>query len=126
MEENTLKETGRVDPLKGSEIITMKKLTDCKASDEEQLQSVLADFQSLDFENNLCDNPADVINYSDGQEVNPFNKISKYYRKNKNIFLFISVLRDEEQRIKIEDLVSQKCDDVEKAKFLRRMYIYLD
>lgn len=105
----------RDDPLKSCEVITVKISHNGKVSDE--VKSVLADFQMLDFENNPCNNSADKINYNDGQEANPFVKISKYYGRKKNVFLFVSMLQDKEHLRKIEDIVDQKSDDAAKAEF---------
>ncbi|WP_255418248.1 MULTISPECIES: hypothetical protein [unclassified Wolbachia] len=32
------------------------------------------------------------MNYDEGKEANPFNKIAKYYGRNKNVSLFIATL----------------------------------
>ncbi|WP_353274510.1 hypothetical protein [Wolbachia endosymbiont (group A) of Ennomos erosarius] len=62
-----------------------------------EVQSILSDFQKLDFAKNPCDDPSDVINYNEGKEANPFDKIAKYYGRKKNVFLFISMLQNSEQ-----------------------------
>ncbi|MDR1139404.1 MAG: hypothetical protein LBJ80_04015 [Rickettsiales bacterium] len=66
------------------------------------------------------------MNYNEGKEANPFDKIAKYYGRKKNVFLFISMLQDKEQSEKIINIVSKKCNVQAKEKFIERMNIYLD
>ncbi|WP_395463541.1 hypothetical protein [Wolbachia endosymbiont of Cantharis cryptica] len=97
-----------------------------KFDDDPEVQSILSDFQKLDFAKNPCDDPSDVINYNEGKKAGQFDKIAKYYGREKDVFLFISMLRDKEQSEKIIDIVSKKCDAQTKEKFVERMNIYLD
>lgn len=90
-----------------------------------EMQSILSDFQKLDFAKNPCNDPSDVINYNEGKEANPFDKIAKYYGRNKNVFLFISMLQNSEQLEKIINIISEGCDVQAKEKFIERMDIYL-
>ncbi|MDR2978803.1 MAG: hypothetical protein LBU56_05450 [Rickettsiales bacterium] len=97
-----------------------------KFDDDPEVQNILSDFEKLDFGNNPCNDAWNVINYNEGKEANPFNKIAKYYGRKKNVFLFISMLQDKEQSEKIINIVSKKCNVQAKEKFIERMNIYLD
>jgi hypothetical protein len=97
-----------------------------KFDNDPEVQSILSDFEKLNFENNPCNDAWDVINYNDGKEANPFDKIAKYYGRKKNVFLFISMLQDKKQSEKIINIVSKKCNAQAKEKFIERMNIYLD
>jgi hypothetical protein len=90
-----------------------------------EAQDVLSDFEKLDFVNNPCSNSSDEINYNEGKKANPFDKMAKHYGRKKNVFLFISMLRDEEQSKKIIDIIDKKCDVNAKEKFIERKNIYL-
>lgn len=85
----------------------------------------MLDFQKLDFAKNPCDDPSDVINYNEGKEANPFDKIAKYYGRKKNVFLFISMLQNSEQLEKIINIIGEKCNVQDKKKFTERLNIYL-
>ncbi|KAL7635061.1 UNVERIFIED_CONTAM: hypothetical protein RMT77_014046 [Armadillidium vulgare] len=109
-----------------SEAITINKTSDEYKFDAVAIQTVLSDFQKLDFVNNPCTDPWDVINYNEGKIADPFDKIAKYYGRKRNIFLFIAMLRDLEQSIKIIEIIDKKCDAEAKEKFEERKNIYLD
>ncbi|WP_265037304.1 hypothetical protein [Wolbachia endosymbiont (group A) of Anomoia purmunda] len=96
-----------------------------KFDNDPEMQSILSDFQKLDFAKNPCDDPSDVINYNEGKEANPFDKIAKYYGRKKNVFLFISMLQNSEQLEKIINIIGEKCNAQDKEKFTERLNIYL-
>ncbi|XGA08462.1 MAG: hypothetical protein U0X86_000699 [Wolbachia endosymbiont of Xenopsylla cheopis] len=96
--------------MNSSEAIIINKTSDEYKFDAVAIQTVLSDFQKLDFANNPCADPWDVINYNEGKAANPFDKIAKYYGRKRNIFLFIAMLRDLEQLTKIMEIINQKCD----------------
>ncbi|WP_168464710.1 hypothetical protein [Wolbachia endosymbiont of Ctenocephalides felis wCfeT] len=91
-----------------------------------EIQSVLSDFVHLDFSDGPFNSHLYDMNYNEGQKANSFDKISKHYGRNKNIFLFISVLRNKEQLASIINIISKKCDAPAREKFLERLRIYLD
>ncbi|QKX02968.1 hypothetical protein GOY07_01980 [Wolbachia endosymbiont of Litomosoides sigmodontis] len=97
-----------------------------KFDNNPEVQSVLSDFDNLDFSNGPFNYPLYSMNYNEGKEANPFDKIAKYYGRNKNVFLFIAMLRDKWQSEKIIDIVSKKCDVQAQEKFIERMNIYLN
>jgi hypothetical protein len=66
----------------------------------------------------------DVINK--GKKANLFNEIAKYYKENKNIFLFTAMLRDKERLKKITDMIDKECSAQDKKKFIEGMNIFLD
>lgn len=96
-----------------------------KFDNDPEMQSILSDCQKLDFAKNPCDDPSDVINYNEGKEANPFDKIAKYYGRKKNVFLFISMLQNSEQLEKIINIIGEKCNAQDKKKFTERLNIYL-
>lgn len=95
-----------------------------KFDDDPEVQSILSDFEKLDFENNPCNDAWDVINYNEGKEANPFDKIAKYYGRKKNVFLFVDVVFHKEKEVM--DIISKKCDAQAREKFRERMKIYSD
>ncbi|WP_265021965.1 hypothetical protein [Wolbachia endosymbiont (group A) of Icerya purchasi] len=66
----------------------------------------------------------DVINKD--KKANLFYEIAKYYRENKNIFLFTAMLRDKERLKKIIDIIDKECSVQAKEQFVRGMNSYLD
>ncbi|MGL9718214.1 MAG: hypothetical protein ACR5K9_06045 [Wolbachia sp.] len=92
--------------------------------DKSEIDSVLSDFEKLDFGNNPCNDAWDVINYNEGKKADPFDKIAKYYGRKKNVFLFIDVVFHKEKEIL--DIIGKKCDAQAREKFRERMKIYLD
>ncbi|MCA4773724.1 hypothetical protein [Wolbachia endosymbiont of Mansonella perstans] len=95
-----------------------------KLDDNLEIQNILLDFEKLDFENNPCSDALNVINYNEGKEANPFDKIAKYYGRKKNVFLFIDVVFHKEKEIM--DIISKKCNAQVREKFRERMKIYSD
>ncbi|WP_353284174.1 hypothetical protein [Wolbachia endosymbiont (group A) of Lasioglossum fulvicorne] len=66
----------------------------------------------------------DVINKD--KKANLFNEIAKYYRENKDIFLFTAMLQDKERLKKIIDIIDKECSVQAKEQFVRGMNSYLD
>ncbi|MGL9688451.1 MAG: hypothetical protein ACR5K6_01550 [Wolbachia sp.] len=97
-----------------------------KFDDDPEVQSILSDFDSLDFSGGPFNHHLYDMNYNEGKEANPFDKIAKYYERSKNVFLFIAILQDKKQSEKIINIISKKCDDQAKEKFVERMNTYLD
>ncbi|MGL9760924.1 MAG: hypothetical protein ACR5LB_01655 [Wolbachia sp.] len=97
-----------------------------KFDDDPEVQSILSDFDSLDFSGVPFNHHLYDMNYNEGKEANPFDKIAKYYGRSKNVFLFIAMLQDKKQSEKIINIISKKCDDQAKEKFVERMNTYLD
>lgn len=93
---------------------------------------VLADVEKLDLSGNLLDSeyPPGDINYNDGLEKksNPFHKISKFYGRNKNVFLFLETLRDEKSRVLIMNQIEDKSgkDSKVAAEFRKNMKTFLN
>lgn len=98
-----------------------------KLFEHPDFKEVLDDFEKLDFSPGPF-SPEDKINYNDGQKATPFNKIRKYYSKYKDIFLFIAVLYDEDQKAKVMNIAKQKCgrDPPVLVEFARNMKAFLD
>lgn len=103
--------------------VCTRHLSEDSLKDEES--AILADFKKLDFTNTPCNDTSD-INYNDGKEANPFDKIAKYYGRGKNVFLFISLLRNEKFSKNVEAIISEKCSDTQQAKFIERVTVYLN
>lgn len=103
--------------------ICTRHLSEDSLKDEES--AILSDFKKLDFTNTQCNDTSD-INYNDGKEANPFDKIAKYYGRGKNVFLFISLLRNEEFSKNVEAIIREKCGDTQQAKFIERVTLYLN
>lgn len=95
-----------------------------KFDDDHEVQSILSDFDSLDFSGGPFNHHLYDMNYNEGKEANPFDKIAKYYGRKKNVFLFIDVVFHKEKEIL--DIISKKCDAQAREKFRERMKIYSD
>lgn len=80
---------------------------ECMFDNNPEVQEILSDFNNLDFSNGPFNYSSYDINYNEGKEANPFDKIEKYYGRKKNAFLFISMLKNREQSEKIIDIVSK-------------------
>ncbi|MDG7055381.1 MAG: hypothetical protein LJD31_02410 [Wolbachia endosymbiont of Menacanthus eurysternus] len=66
----------------------------------------------------------DVINKD--KKANLFSEVAKYYRDNKNIFLFVAMLRNKEQLEKILNVISEGCGVHAKERFIVGMNVFLD
>lgn len=117
---------------KSREILTIHQLTLkpfdlARFFELPEFKDVLDDFEKLDFSGGPFD-PSDVLNYNDGQNTNPFNKIRKYYGRFKDIFLFIALLYDDDQKDKVMNIVRRKCkgDRTKIAEFEGNMRIFLE
>lgn len=99
---------------------------ECMFDNNPEVQDILSDFGNLDFSNGPFNYSLYDINYNEGKEANPFDKIAKYYGRKENVFLFISTLQNSGQLEKIINIISKKCDAQNKEKFINRMNIYLD
>ncbi|MFP3015600.1 MAG: hypothetical protein ACEY3B_04800 [Wolbachia sp.] len=83
---------------------------ECMFDNNPEVQDILSDFDNLDFSNGPFNYSLYDINYNEGKEANPFDKIAKYYGRKKNVFLFISTLQNSEWLEKIINIISKKCD----------------
>ncbi|MFP3036363.1 MAG: hypothetical protein ACEY3A_05315 [Wolbachia sp.] len=95
-----------------------------KFDDDPEVQSILLDFDSLDFSSWPFNHHLYDMNYNEGKEANPFDKIAKYYGRKKNIFLFVDMVFNKEKEIM--DIISKKCDAQAREKFRERIKIYSD
>ncbi|EAL58744.1 conserved hypothetical protein [Wolbachia endosymbiont of Drosophila ananassae] len=98
---------------------------ECMFDNNPEVQYILSDFDNLDFSNGPFNYSLYDINYNEGKEANPFDKIAKYYGRKKNVFLFISMLQNSEQLEKIINIIGEKCNAQDRKKFTERLNIYL-
>lgn len=95
-------------------------------------EDVLADFDKLDLWSNRLDSeyPVDDINYNDGKDKksHPFHKISKFYGKNKDVFLFLATLRSEKLNGMIMKSISDRVSNDPKVMddFTRKIRTHLN
>ncbi|ODM91569.1 hypothetical protein Ocin01_15115 [Orchesella cincta] len=102
--------------------LTFRKLSSPSHS---KFTEILSDFEKLDFAHDKCTNVEDTLNYNEGREANPFDKMGNYYGRHKDVFLFNRILRDKKMRMKIDELLSVKDDDI-KTRFFTRLQLYLE
>ncbi|CAL8149206.1 unnamed protein product [Orchesella dallaii] len=95
-----------------------------KAECSSRTNEILSDLNKLDLLNEKCNDVEDKLNYNDGREANAFDKMGNYYGRHKDIFLFNNLLRNKEMRVKIDELLRIKDDELKK-RFFTRMQIYL-
>lgn len=93
-------------------------------------QEIFADFQKLEFSPGPF-SASDEINFNDGLEANPFDKIAKVYGRHKDVFLFKAVLMNAEKRANVLEIVEEKCKGLSNGtalvqKFKKRMETYLE
>ncbi|KAG8171927.1 hypothetical protein JTE90_002007 [Oedothorax gibbosus] len=87
-------------------------------------EAIVSDFNNLVFENIPCSDSSN-INYNDGKEADPFDKIATYYGRQKNVFLFISLLRNCEFSALILNKIKGKCSTEQFESFIERTTLYL-
>lgn len=91
------------------------------------LNGVLEDFEKLDFSSGPHD-PNDKLNYNEGLVAHPFQKLRKFYGRNKNIFVFLAALEDPVKREEIRDIIKRKCEEDSEAiqEFDQKMKQFLE
>lgn len=95
-------------------------------------EEVLHDFDKLDLWSTRVDSdyPVDDINYNEGKAklTHPFHKISKYYGRNKDIFLFLETIRNDKLKDTIMKKISERCRNDGKIidDFAKKMRTYIN
>lgn len=114
-----------VDRVVSSEKLTVQQLPKKAANGEKE---VFADFEALEFSNGPFDS-ADEINYNEGVEANPFEKIAKLYSRQKDVFIFNSTLLNSKKRAMILAMAVEKCGHDQLAmleQFKTKMDTYIE
>jgi hypothetical protein len=84
--------------------------------------------QGISQDKNKFDNNPEIQAVLDvidkDKKANLFSKVAKYYRDNKDIFLFIAMLRNKEQLEKILNVISEECGVHAKEQFIVGMNVF--
>lgn len=99
--------------MQSREKLTVQQLP--KLEDDPE-KDVFADFKKLVFSSGPFPS-SDELNYNDGVDANPFDKISRVYGRHKDIFAFNDVIVSSRKREKIMDIVRENCDEEDEDTF---------